>query len=130
MLVRLTRALEERPRRRELLLAVVRDAEHQLSIARILELAFVDTALNGRDRGGPVLALHLHFAQANERVPARRHFSGACERRNGLLILASRNPTIRELLVELVVEVDDFLLHRSLEGLGSAIGNIVEQQQI
>src|SRR5512139_151023 len=102
MLVRLTRALEERPRRGVLLLAVVRDAEHELSIAGILELTFVDTALHGRDGGGPVLALHLHLAQADEGVTGRRHLRGTGERRNGLVVLARGNPAIRELLVELV----------------------------
>src|SRR5687767_5241753 len=100
----LPRALEEWTRFVVVLLVVVRDAEHQLGTARVLELALVDAALDGRDSRRPILALHLHLAKPDERVAARGHLGRSRQRRNGLVELARGDPAIRELLVELVVE--------------------------
>ena len=49
MLIRLPRAVEKRDRGLVVLLVEVRDTEHQLRVAGVLELTLVDAALDGRD---------------------------------------------------------------------------------
>ena len=79
MLVGAPRALEVQPRGVEALLAVVRDAEHQVRIAGVLQSTFRDAALDGRDHTRPVFALSVDFAEAHEQVAARRKLGGALE---------------------------------------------------
>ena len=59
-------------------LVVQRDAHVQLRVGRIPELAFADAALDRGLRRCPILALHVHFAEADEHVAVLASSAARC----------------------------------------------------
>src|SRR4029079_2762963 len=90
----------------------------------------VEPAYERRRRASPILALDVHLAEPQEHLTRRPEHSALLQRRNSFVELASGNPTIRELFVELVVHLDALLLDAGLEHLRTAIRHFVEQEQI
>ena len=72
----------------------------------------------------------MHFGEADERVAARRKLGRTLQRGHGLVELAGRDPAVRELLVELVVERHGIVLDRGFEHRRSPVRYAVEHEQI